>query len=169
MPIATIVLCWTGTTSPEKLGYGAARNLVYSGYKGAIHFVGLKTGEFFNRPLYTDLSQVPDPVDLAVLIVPAPATPETLEACGQRGIRAAIVVASGFREDGPEGAALEDQGLGWINKRKRGIGRDTVSSGLEGAWTSRPARPSPDIEGSPGRLTSFLPARTRPPTGSSPR
>jgi len=95
------------STSPEKLGYGAARNLVYSGYKGAIHFVSQKTGELFNRPLYTDLSQVPDPVDLAVLIVPAPATPETLEACGQCGIRAAIVVASGFREAGPEGAALE--------------------------------------------------------------
>ena len=95
------------STSPEKLGYGAARNLVYSGYTGAIHFVSQKTGELFNRPLYTDLSQVPDPVDLAILIVPAPATPETLEACGQRGIRAAIVVASGFREAGPEGAALE--------------------------------------------------------------
>jgi len=95
------------STSPEKLGYGAARNLVYSGYKGAIHFVSQKTGELFNRPLYTGLSQVPDTVDLAILIVPAPATPETLEACGQRGIRAAIVVASGFREAGPEGAALE--------------------------------------------------------------
>jgi len=95
------------STSPEKLGYGAARNLVYSGYKGAIHFVSQKTGKLFNRPLYTDLSQVPDPVDLAVLIVPAPATPETLEACGQRGIRAVIIVASGFREAGVEGAALE--------------------------------------------------------------
>ena len=40
----------------------------------------------------------------------------------------------------PEGAAIEDQGLGWINKTKRGIGRDTVSSGLEGAWTSRPTQ-----------------------------
>jgi acetyltransferase len=107
------------STSPEKLGYGTARNLVYSGYTGAIHFVSQKSGELFNRPLYTDLSQVPDPVNLAVLIVPAPATPETLEACGQRGIRAAIVVASGFREDGPEGAALEAQCLEVA--RKNGI------------------------------------------------
>jgi len=99
------------STSPEKLGYGAARNLVYSGYNGAIHFVSQKTGALFNRPLYTDLSQVPDPVDLAILIVPAPATPETLEACGQRGIRAAIVVASGFREAGPVGATLEAECL----------------------------------------------------------
>lgn len=40
----------------------------------------------------------------------------------------------------PEGAELEDQGLGWINKTKRGIGRDTMSSGIEGAWTSYPTR-----------------------------
>ena len=38
----------------------------------------------------------------------------------------------------PEAAPLEDQGLGWLNKTRRGIGRDTVTSGLEGAWTSNP-------------------------------
>lgn len=38
----------------------------------------------------------------------------------------------------PEAAGLEDQGTGWNNKTKRGIGRDTVSSGLEGAWTTNP-------------------------------
>nr|WP_238400705.1 catalase/peroxidase HPI [Legionella bononiensis] len=40
----------------------------------------------------------------------------------------------------PEGADLEDQGLGWINKTTRGIGRNTVSSGLEGAWTTHPTQ-----------------------------
>lgn len=40
----------------------------------------------------------------------------------------------------PEAADVEDQGLGWINKKKRGIGRDTVSSGLEGAWTTYPTK-----------------------------
>ncbi len=40
----------------------------------------------------------------------------------------------------PEGAGVEDQGLGWLNKTSRGIGRDTVSSGLEGAWTTHPTR-----------------------------
>lgn len=40
----------------------------------------------------------------------------------------------------PEGAGIEDQGLGWMNKTKRGIGRDTVSSGIEGAWTTHPTR-----------------------------
>jgi len=40
----------------------------------------------------------------------------------------------------PEAADVEDQGLGWINKTSRGIGRDTVSSGLEGAWTTHPTK-----------------------------
>ena len=38
----------------------------------------------------------------------------------------------------PEGADVDEQGLGWINKTKRGIGGDTVTSGLEGAWTTQP-------------------------------
>mgnify|MGYP005986170013 CR=1 FL=1 len=40
----------------------------------------------------------------------------------------------------PEGAELEDQGLGWLNKTTRGIGRDTVTSGIEGAWTTNPTQ-----------------------------
>ncbi len=40
----------------------------------------------------------------------------------------------------PEDANVEDQGLGWLNKTKRGIGRDTVTSGLEGAWTTHPTK-----------------------------
>jgi acetyltransferase len=99
------------STSPEKLGYGVARNLVQSGYQGEIHFVGQKQGELFGRPLHTDVSQVSDPVDLAILIVPPNATPKTIEGCGRRGIKAAIIMSSGFREVGEEGAALEKQCL----------------------------------------------------------
>jgi catalase-peroxidase len=40
----------------------------------------------------------------------------------------------------PEGAEVEDQGLGWLNKTSRGVGRDSVTSGLEGAWTTHPTR-----------------------------
>ena len=64
------------STSSEKLGYGVARNLIQSGFQGAIHFVSQKQGELFGLPLYTDLSQVPDPVDLAILIVPPQSTPQ---------------------------------------------------------------------------------------------
>ncbi|PPB80751.1 catalase-peroxidase [Albidovulum inexpectatum] len=40
----------------------------------------------------------------------------------------------------PEAAPIEEQGLGWINRKTRGIGRDTVTSGIEGAWTTHPTR-----------------------------
>lgn len=40
----------------------------------------------------------------------------------------------------PEGADVEEQGLGWINHKTRGIGRDSVTSGLEGAWTTHPTQ-----------------------------
>ncbi|OOE76040.1 catalase/peroxidase HPI [Salinivibrio sp. ML290] len=40
----------------------------------------------------------------------------------------------------PEGAAIEEQGLGWNNHQARGIGRDTVTSGIEGAWTTYPTQ-----------------------------
>ena len=97
------------STSPEKLGYGVARNLVASKFNGAIHFVSQKAGTLFDRPLYTNLKDVPDPVDLAILIVPTQTTPQTIEECGKRGIKAAIIVSAGFREVGAEGAALEQK------------------------------------------------------------
>jgi catalase-peroxidase len=40
----------------------------------------------------------------------------------------------------PEGADLEEQGLGWMNHKTRGIGRDSVTSGIEGAWTTHPTQ-----------------------------
>src|SRR5574341_65350 len=99
------------STTPEKLGYGVARNLVASGYPGGIHLVSQKQGQLFGRPLYTDLAQVPDPVDLAILVVPNTAMPEAIQACAKRGIHAAVIVSAGFREAGPEGVALEQQCL----------------------------------------------------------
>ena len=92
---------------PAKLGYGLARNLVRSGYPGAIHFVNPKGGQLFGREIYRQVMEVPDPVDLAVILAPAGAVPAALEECGKRDIKAAIVDSGGFRETGTEGAALE--------------------------------------------------------------
>ena len=99
------------SADPAKLGFGLARNLVQSGYGGAIHFVNPRGGRLLERPLYRDLTEVPDPVDLAVVLVAAPRVPELLEACAERGIRSVIIAAGGFRETGPEGMALEERCL----------------------------------------------------------
>ncbi len=45
---------------------------------------------------------------------------------------------AGLLSPAPEGGAIEDQGLGWLNRTSRGVGRDAVVSGIEGAWTTNP-------------------------------
>jgi acetyltransferase len=97
------------SADPMKLGYGVARNLLQSQYRGAAHFVNPKGGTLMGLPMYASLAEVPDPVDMAVLIVPASAMPNALKDCAARGVHAAIIMAGGFREIGPEGAALEDE------------------------------------------------------------
>jgi len=94
---------------PTKLGYGLAINLHRSGYKGAIHFVNLKGDTLLGRPIYKTILDVPDPVDLAAVLIPAQFVSQTLRECGKRGIRAAIIGSGGFREIGPEGLALEQE------------------------------------------------------------
>lgn len=104
--------------SPEKLGYGVARNLVVSGYQGAIHFVNPRGGQLFDRPIHKDLAHVPDPVDLAMIIIPAAGVPQALEECGRRGIRNVVIGSGGFRETGEEGRKLEDEALRVARKHR---------------------------------------------------
>jgi acetyl coenzyme A synthetase (ADP forming)-like protein len=99
------------STDPAKLGYVMARNLLHSGYSGAMHYVNPKGGTLFDQPLYKAIKQVPNPVDLAVVLVAAAMVPETLKQCAARGIKAVIIATGGFREAGPEGAALEEECL----------------------------------------------------------
>jgi len=94
---------------PGKLSYGVIRNLVdpEHGYPGPIYPVNPKADEILGLKCYPDISAVPDPVELAVLIIPAGMVPAAVDACGRRGIKAAVVISGGFREIGPEGAGRE--------------------------------------------------------------
>jgi acetyltransferase len=58
-------------------------------------------------PAVSDVSELPDPVDLAVIAVPALQVPSVMEGCASRGVGAAVIVSAGFREVGARGAALE--------------------------------------------------------------
>jgi acetate---CoA ligase (ADP-forming) len=92
-----------------RLGYGVARNLVNSGYRGAIHFINPHADQILGLRCYASIDVAPDPIDLVVVIVPAAGVPRTIEACGQRGIRWAVIVSGGFRETDQAGAELERQ------------------------------------------------------------
>jgi acetyltransferase len=95
-----------------KLGHGIARNLTQGGFAGFVYLVNPNaSGRLFGRRFYASVAEVPDPVDLAVILVRSDLVPGILDACGSRGISAAIVVAGGFRETGPRGAEIEEQCL----------------------------------------------------------
>jgi len=96
---------------PTKLGYGLVRNLVQSGYQGAIHLVNIKGHSLMGLPIYRHIQEAPNPVDLGILLIPARAIPQAIEECAQRGIKALIIGSGGFRETGPEGAELEEHCL----------------------------------------------------------
>lgn len=99
------------STNPSKLGYGLAINLIRSGYQGKINFVNIKGGELFGKKIYQSVLNIPDPVDLAVVLIPSHFVPQVVRECGQRGIRAAIIGSGGFRETGSKGAELEQEML----------------------------------------------------------
>ncbi|MCS7038686.1 MAG: acetate--CoA ligase family protein, partial [Caldilineales bacterium] len=96
------------SATPGKLGYGVLQNLVGHGYRAPVYPVHPTHTAILGLPCYAEVAAVPDPVDLAVILIPAPAVPEALAACGRRGIRAAIVLSGGFAESGPEGAARQE-------------------------------------------------------------
>ncbi|MHB1215622.1 MAG: bifunctional acetate--CoA ligase family protein/GNAT family N-acetyltransferase [Thiobacillus sp.] len=84
------------------------RNLRTAGYKGEVYPVNPKHETVFGARCYASASELPATPELALIATPAQTVAQVMEACGQRGIRHAIVLSAGFRETGAQGAALED-------------------------------------------------------------
>jgi acetyl coenzyme A synthetase (ADP forming)-like protein len=97
------------STSPDKLGYQVLHNVIQYGYQGAIYPVNPTAPEILGLKAYPSVLECPDPVDLAVLLVPNKVVPSVMEQCGQRGLKGAVVITAGFREIGLQGKALEQQ------------------------------------------------------------
>jgi acetate---CoA ligase (ADP-forming) len=94
---------------PQKLSHGILKNMTLYGYTGGIYPVNPKADRILGLTAYADIADVPDPVDLAVVVLPAPMTPRILQACGERGIKAVIIISGGFKEVGGSGIALENE------------------------------------------------------------
>lgn len=93
---------------PNKLGHGVVRNLLEHRYAGPVHPINPAVNEILGLPAYPSVADAPDPLDLAVIAVPAARVEQALDECGQRGLRGAVVISGGFREVGPEGMAREE-------------------------------------------------------------
>ena len=81
---------------PDSVGRSILRNIVTGGYNGRVYAVNPHAAELEGVPCAPSPAALPEPVDLAVICVPAPAVPEAAEECGKRGIRALVVITSGF-------------------------------------------------------------------------
>jgi acetyl coenzyme A synthetase (ADP forming)-like protein len=91
---------------PGKVGYELLRNL-REYFKGRLYAVNPEAKEILGVPCYPSLSDVPDDVDVAVVVVPAEKVVDVAEEAGRKGVKGLIVISSGFKEVGPEGAERE--------------------------------------------------------------
>jgi acetyltransferase len=93
----------------ENLARTIIANLCTFGYKGRLFAVGRKEGSVHGIPIATSLDQVPDGLDLAVILTPAATVPDFMEACGRKGIRRIVIESGGFSEFSQEGLRLEQR------------------------------------------------------------
>ncbi len=95
------------SANPVKGGYFILNNLM-KGFKGGIYPVNPGYPEIDGLPCYPSVLQVPDPVDLAIIFVPAAFVPKVLSECAQRGIKGAMIESGGFAESSDQGKQLQD-------------------------------------------------------------
>jgi acetyltransferase len=96
------------TPNPKKGGYAIFKNLQI-GFKGPIYPVNPRYDQIEGIQCYGAIDQVPGPVDLAIVFVPALLTPETVSQCAKKGIPGVIVESGGFAEVGETGNLLQKQ------------------------------------------------------------
>lgn len=97
-------------------------NLMEGGFGGKIFPINPHRKEVFNLQVYPSVSAVPDPVDLAVIVTPAPTVPGIVAECARCGVRGAIIISAGFKESGENGIEMEKE----IVRLARGAGMPII-------------------------------------------
>ena len=95
--------------TPNKVGSMIFRNFKGSGFCGKVYPVNPKYDKVFGERCYPSVREIPGSLDLVVIAVPAPHVIDVMSDCVAKGVKAVIVVSGGFKESGPEGAALEEK------------------------------------------------------------
>jgi len=107
------------TENPGSVGRTLLWNLISTSFGGTVYPVNPRRPSVLGIKAYPSVSKIPDEVDLAVVITPAPTIPAIIDECGEAGVKAAVVISAGFKELGPPGLELERQLL--ANARKHGM------------------------------------------------
>lgn len=135
------------TERPGSVGRTLLWNLISNTFGGTIFPVNPKRHNVLGIKAYPTIAAVPEPVDLAVIVTPAPTVPGIIGECVEVGVKGAIIISAGFRETGAAGAELERQVL---EQARRGsmrlIGPNCLGvmnpiTGLNATFSSSMARP----------------------------
>ncbi len=97
------------SSRPGSVGNDVAKNLVQSDFRGQVYLVNPKGGTLFGKECYPSINNLPEAVELVIVIVPAAIVPQVLREAGEKMARAAVIISAGFRETGEAGRALEDE------------------------------------------------------------
>lgn len=95
------------STREESVGRALFSNILLSGYTGIVYPVNPKARGILGVRAYRTVWDIPESVDLAVIIVPNQHVPAVMEDCGEKGVKGAIIITAGFKEIGKEGSNLE--------------------------------------------------------------
>ncbi|MBM4284180.1 MAG: hypothetical protein FJ128_02870 [Deltaproteobacteria bacterium] len=135
--------------NPYNLARGIVDNLVRAGYQGDIFPVGPRGGSTHGFSILPHLRELPQPVDLAVVLTPARFVPQVVADCGELGITRVVVESGGFSELGEQGRALEDEVRALIQEYgirlvgPNGLGTMNLEIGLALPFSQIPAFPRP--------------------------
>jgi acetyltransferase len=94
---------------PGSIGRAVLWSLVSSPFGGTVYPVSAKRSSVLGIKAYPDVEQIPETVDLAVIVTPADSVPTVIGQCVAAGVRGAIVISAGFKEHGEHGKELERQ------------------------------------------------------------
>jgi acetate---CoA ligase (ADP-forming) len=102
--------------TPGTVGYEIIHNLLQEGFSGAVYPINPNAAAVHSVPAYRSIHDVPGVIDVAIVAVPKERALAVAEQCGERGVRALVVITAGFKEVGPAGAAREQQLLAIAQK-----------------------------------------------------
>ncbi|HXV28017.1 MAG TPA: acetate--CoA ligase family protein [bacterium] len=94
---------------PEAVGHAVFRNILMSGYQGILYPVNPKASSVLGVRSYPSILDIKDPVDLAMIIVPANIAVKTFQQCVRKKVKGVVIISAGFKETGEEGARLEKE------------------------------------------------------------
>jgi acyl-CoA synthetase (NDP forming) len=97
------------STTFAKWGTIIFHNILLGGFTGGIYPVNRNQREIFGLPAYKSLADIPDPVDLLMVIVPTEKVIGILHEAGEKGIKAAVIITAGYSETGVDGRRLEEE------------------------------------------------------------